>query len=170
VPITIFANFQALFLDSRPEFMENMTDWYLESSKDPIMAVLLGLHGSSLEFLWLRTFFVLERIFQFPVFFIGMYALWKGYKSFYPLLVIYGASTATTVVPCFLFIWNYPTSTVEPEDPSDFSVLHPDQRFNSLAAMFPWVIIPLVMTVDLGWRTAKLIKAATQEDVLKKGQ
>lgn len=89
-------------------------------------------------------------------------------KTFYPLLAVYGAYTATTTLPCFVYLWSYPTSTAPPTGPNDFTAMHPDQQTQNLYSFAPWLIIPLLIMFDFGWRSVKLIQVAEKVEAAKK--
>lgn len=50
-----------------------------------------------------------EAVFQLPVFFIALYALWYDDRRFWVLLLIYGASTTTTLVPVLAVVLAAPS-------------------------------------------------------------
>lgn len=61
MPITVIMDLQAIYPEwMRVKFLRDAMDAYLKMARDPIVAGSLNLIGHPLEFLWLKSFFVLE--------------------------------------------------------------------------------------------------------------
>jgi hypothetical protein len=68
---------------------------------------------------------------------------YSGSRSVRILLVGYGASTATTTLPCVVYILNKSSEVTG------------YQLMVLLSSYVPFMVIPLVMAVDMGLRLAK---------------
>ena len=75
--------------------MHNLMMFYINMSKDPLIGGVAGVFGDSTHLMWFKTFIVLEayvsvhssilyalichsRLFQVPVFILGLRGLYKG--------------------------------------------------------------------------------------------
>lgn len=67
------------------------------------------------------------------------------------LMLFYGASTATTVVPCLYYLFT-DTASVPP--------LTTPQVVNLAATYVPFLLLPLTMAVDMGFKIIKMIDIA----------
>jgi len=149
-----------------PDVLKKLMDWSLEVTADPITLAALGRrHGPPEDFAWVKPFFYLEGCIQFPLFFIGLWGLWNGSKRVNLLLLIYGASTATTVLPCLATILALPTTSDLTIKAAIYS-LTDAQRTILLQSYIPFLVLPAMMMVDFGIRTLKLVSVA--ERALKK--
>ena len=114
------------------------------------------------------------RIFQLPLFILGARALWKGTisfqrakqfsqplpvdsKSIYIWLLIYGASTATTTLPCLTTVIFTPLSSSN--QPIGTVAISEEQRLLLLTSYLPYFLLPLYMTWDMVSRITKQISA-----------
>lgn len=84
-------------------------------------------------------------------------------------MLVYGASTATTVWPC---VWTL-LATPEPSPAalaSGIATLSSDQRVMLLASYVPFFLLPLLMTVDVAFRLHGIVGEAlsTREAVKRK--
>ncbi|KAJ7068689.1 transmembrane protein 6/97 [Mycena amicta] len=137
-------DFQPLYPQNLvPNFLRDFAAWYIRSSNDPLLKAAFG-HHEPLP--WFTSFLFLEVTFQFPVFFLAARGLWKDSQKIYVLMLIYAASTATTVWACLATIV---TSTVAPHE---LAML--------LSSYVPFFIIPLVMTVDMAFRIHHIVNDA----------
>jgi hypothetical protein len=66
------------------------------------------------------------------------------------LLLAYGASTTTTLIPVLQHLF-----TVDASPPFTSA-----EFLNLLAAYLPYLFVPLTMTVDMGWRLTKIVSEA----------
>ncbi|KAG6326814.1 hypothetical protein ID866_12275, partial [Astraeus odoratus] len=105
--------------------------------------------------------------FQLPVFFIGAYKLWKDSPSVYPLLLFYGASTATTVLPCLATLFATPITSAETMA-AGVPPFTSFQQLLLLSSYFPFLLIPLMMAVDMAFRLSKFVQAGTLAAAKKK--
>ncbi|KZW01243.1 hypothetical protein EXIGLDRAFT_638565 [Exidia glandulosa HHB12029] len=159
IPISLLVDFQQLYPRQWvPSAVTALADWYLSEHGDPIYAGGMGLLKSRPhDVVWLQSFTVLEMIFQFPVFFVGAWALYNGRKAWYPLLLAYGASTATTLVACVSYLAAYPTAS---KKSATFETMTVEQKLHVIAMMSPWIVIPALLTVDMALRIAKELRRA----------
>ncbi|KAG7091790.1 hypothetical protein E1B28_008194 [Marasmius oreades] len=74
-----------------------MHKWYLQFSQD-------GMVNGRVVLVQLVLVDGTVRLFQVPAFVLGIHGLLKKSPKIYPLLCLYGASTATTTLPCLLHV------------------------------------------------------------------
>ena len=79
-------------------------------------------------------------------------------RSVYLLLLIYGVSTATTTLPCLTVLLSTPTTSAQTVAAGVHSITS-FQRLLLLSSYTPFFLIPLLMTVDMTRRVAKLFQA-----------
>ena len=72
---------------------------------------------------------------------------------FYPWILVYAASTTTTLLPCLAILVNTPMggSSIAGKQ------INFAQLMNLYGSYVPFLLIPLVMTIDMAWRCHKLI-------------
>ena len=89
----------------------------------------------------------------------GRVAYHSGYRSTYILMLAYGASTFTTILPCVATIW------ATPNTPQPSGALHlADEHRNFLYRSYvPFMIFPMIMAVDSGLQLLKMIRQAEQK-------
>ncbi|KAK4704905.1 sigma intracellular receptor 2, partial [Phenoliferia sp. Uapishka_3] len=144
IPATLVIDIQALF------FAESVSPAFLRQPflyarrDDPLLQ-----NANSPLFAWFQSFIILETIFQLPVFFLGIQGLRRGSRSIYPLLAIYGASSATTTWACLATVLTMPGITHQ------LPVL--------LASYVPFLLVPLAMAVDYGIRLAGIARVAAEK-------
>ncbi|KAJ7254642.1 transmembrane protein 6/97 [Mycena haematopus] len=148
-------DFQALYPPALvPGFLRTFVKWYTLTSNDPFMMGMLG--ESKDPLIWFKSFLFIEAFFQFPTFFIAARGLLNDSKKNYVLMLVYGASTATTVWPCVLTLLAIP----EPSPAalaSGIATLSFDQRIMLLASYVPFFFLPLLMTVDMAFRLHDIV-------------
>lgn len=81
-------------------------------------------------------------------------------RTIYVLLLTYAATAVTTTLPCLTTILATPVTAVASTNPASVSVTS-DQRFSLLTSYVPFLIVPLLMTVDMGFRVLGLVKAGS---------
>jgi len=127
-----------------------------------------GIAGPESGFLgaWFKIFVTLELVFQLPTFFLGLRGLWKDSRSIYPLLLIYGASAATATLACIVTLLACPTSQSDAEVLNfvKFSIPAPTagQIRMLLGVYMPYLVVPLLLTIDMAQRIGKLIGRASK--------
>ncbi|KAJ7587995.1 transmembrane protein 6/97, partial [Mycena floridula] len=136
IPASLLIDLQALFGAPFPYLIE----WYISMSGDPLISGML--RGNS-DLVWFQTFLWLEMLFQVPVFFLGMWGLLKENQSIYMLLVVYGASTATTTLPCIFYIVS------KADKVTSFQLL------TLLGSYIPFFLIPLMICVDMAYSLSR---------------
>lgn len=170
IPAFFLVDSQALFPETiRP--LGFFTNWYLNSFNDPIIGGAIGdWEVGGWTWVWIKSFLWLEAVYQVPMFFLGIINLRSGKltslllsrcnwettdnKKFYPWLMIYGASTATTLLPAIAIIMTAPVGEVGIRGVQ----LSYSQRLNALSSFVPFLIIPLTMAIDMALRISKLIQ------------
>ncbi|KAF5355274.1 hypothetical protein D9758_006060 [Tetrapyrgos nigripes] len=151
IPASLLLDFQAIYPASLlPSQLSQLQKWYLEFSGDPLIGGMTGGKGND-ELVWFATFVWVELLFQFPVFLLGMRGLWKGSKGIYVLLLAYGASTATTTLPCIFFILKSAAQVTSAQE----ALL--------LSSYIPFFLIPFGMAVDMAVRLSKIVSQAGSE-------
>ncbi|BEI83952.1 hypothetical protein CcaverHIS002_0405560 [Cutaneotrichosporon cavernicola] len=164
IPATLVMDGQAVYpswMVSGP--LEALAEWYLNFLRDPIMA---GVFAKDPTMRFMMPFFYLEMFFQLPCFVLGAVGLWKSAtwpysltpddRRVWPLLVAYGASTATTLLPVLQRLL-FDTKTSPPLTAAELAGL--------LGCYVPFLAIPLLMAVDLGFRIAKLLGGGSRKNV-----
>ncbi|KAJ7140277.1 transmembrane protein 6/97 [Mycena crocata] len=148
-------DFQALYpVALVPGFLRQFAEWYIRMSNDPFIKVMFG-HGDD-PLIWFKSFLFLEVFFQFPTFFIAARGLWNDSQKIYVLMLVYAASTVTTVWPCVMTI----LATPEPSPAAlarGIATLSTDQRAMLLASYVPFCVIPFVMTIDMAFRLHSIV-------------
>ncbi|OAX38435.1 hypothetical protein K503DRAFT_691568 [Rhizopogon vinicolor AM-OR11-026] len=156
IPATLLIDLQALYCPSfTPDFIRALPRFYVQMSNDPLIGGVLDLLGDSKHFIWFKTFLVIEALFQLPVFVLGARGLWRDSRSIYVLLLIYAASTVTTILPCLSVLMSTPITTAQTITDNVVSVTT-FQRLILLSSYIPFFIIPVIMTVDMAFRILKL--------------
>ncbi|KAJ4474441.1 transmembrane protein 6/97 [Lentinula aciculospora] len=148
IPASLLLDFQILYPSAYvPSFLQALRQWYIGFTADPLIAgaVRGDING---ELVWFGCFTWLELLFQFPTFFLGIRGLWKGSHSTYVLTLAYGASTATTTLPCIFYILK------------EHSRMTPEQQIILLSSYVPFFVIPLLMAVDMGFRVYNIVASA----------
>ncbi|KAG2068758.1 hypothetical protein BDR04DRAFT_743332 [Suillus decipiens] len=177
IPATLLIDLQALYPPSvTPYFIRALPQLYVQMSNDPLIGGVLGMLGDSQPFVWFKTFLAIEALFQLPVFVLGARGLWRGEtslsciclkrqcmpnqkldsRSIYVLLLIYGASTTTTTLPCLSVLLTTPITSAQTITDRVVSVTT-SQRLLLLSSYIPFFVIPLVMTIDMASRLSKLV-------------
>jgi EXPERA (EXPanded EBP superfamily) len=85
----------------------------------------------------------------------------KGSRSIYTLLLIYGASTATTTLPCITTIFALPLTSPETILAGVHSVTT-EQKWMLLSSYVPYFVVPLFMTLDMAARVGALMQAGIE--------
>jgi hypothetical protein len=75
------------------------------------------------------------------------------------LLLIYGVSSATTTFPCLAVILTTPLATTETV-PVGSDMITSAQRLILLACYVPFFVAPLFMTLDMGSRLRRIVRAS----------
>jgi len=94
-------------------------------------------------------------LFQVPTFVLGIRGLLKNSPKIYPLLCLYGASTATTTLPCLLHV----TKAFYDEALTTF------QYGILVSGYIPFLLIPLCMAVDMASRLYKIASLTSSGQV-----
>ncbi|KAF8347806.1 hypothetical protein F5887DRAFT_667049 [Amanita rubescens] len=164
VPATLLLDVQHLYpTELVPPFMRALLQSYLQMSNDPLVGGVSGYFtGMNTEqFLWFKSFTVLEVVFQLPVFFLGMRGLYKDNRAIYILILLYGASTATTTLPCVAVLFQTPETTAL-TIAKDIASVTSEQRVLLLSSYIPFLLIPLIMAIDMAYRLLDLVKVAVR--------
>ncbi|KAF9006043.1 hypothetical protein BDQ17DRAFT_1239476 [Cyathus striatus] len=164
LPATLFLDLQGFYPTWLvPGVLKSFMDWYVHFSADPLIGQFGGYFGDSNSLLWFKSFAVLEMLFQLPTFILGMRGLYKGSRTIYVLLLAYGASTATTTLPCIVQLLTTPETTSATIAKGIVSVTN-EQRFILLSSYVPFFLIPLIMAVDMSLRITRLVKAGLEAE------
>ncbi|KIM90546.1 hypothetical protein PILCRDRAFT_812299 [Piloderma croceum F 1598] len=164
IPASLLLDFQALYPSSLlPGFISSLPRLYFQMSNDPLIGGAMGYLSNSKELGWLKSFMILELVFQFPVFFLGLQGLWNDSRSIYPLLLIYAASTTTTTLPCLSLIFATPLTSPSTIAKGIVSITTA-QRYLLLSSYIPFFLVPLLMTLDMAIRVAKLVRLGIKSE------
>lgn len=90
-------------------------------------------------------------------------------RSIYLLMLVYGASTATTTLPCLTVLLSTPVTSVQ-TIAAGIQSITVFQYFLLLSSYIPFFLLPLFMTVDMALRVAKLLQAGVAATAGKKHQ
>ena len=90
IPITLCLDFQALFGQYYPQYLQDLQQWYIDQHHDPLFIA---------KPIWFKSFIGCEFLFQFPFFFIATYGLLYEKNWIRVPSIIYGTHVATTMVP-----------------------------------------------------------------------
>jgi len=181
--------------------MQNLQNSYISMSKDPLIGGIAGVFGDSGHLMWFKTFIVLEayvsvrpsilyalifqyRLFQVPVFILGLRGLYKGKfrvlsfglikcllptgsRSIYSLLTLYGASSATTTLACLTSIIQMPSVRYVPGSnipalDNPVGALTQQQRLMLLSSYIPFFLVALIMAMDMAMRVNNLVQKAVK--------
>lgn len=140
LPITIFVDVQALYFVDKISPLALRKIYLFAQEGDPLLE-------NALSSPWFQSFLFLEVVFQLPVFVLGARGLWKGSRGIWPLLTIYGASSATSTIACLFTVIQTPG--INPQLPK------------LLASYLPFFLIPAAIAIDFGTRLSRL---ATQTE------
>lgn len=78
---SLLLDFQPLYPPSLvPSPINLLPELYISFTRDPIVGGVMGAFGEEFKegMFWLRNFMWVEMLFQFPVFLVGAWGLWKG--------------------------------------------------------------------------------------------
>jgi len=90
-------------------------------------------------------------------------------RSIYVLILAYGASTATTTLPCVAVLLSTPITSAQTIAAGIQSVTAA-QRFQLLSSYLPFFLFPLFMAVDMATRIVKLVQAGVAVTEERKSQ
>lgn len=82
-------------------------------------------------------------------------------RAIYVLVLLYGASTATTTLPCVAVIFQTPETSASTIAQNIASVTSA-QRLLLLSSYIPFLLIPLIMAVDMAFRVLSLVEAGVR--------
>eukprot|EP00884_Botryococcus_braunii_P018576 jgi/Botrbrau1/5401/Bobra.182_1s0005.1 len=127
IPITIFIDSQSVVPSSwYPELPKQVINSYLSKFKDPLLVIPPEP--------WFGSLVYLELTFQLPFFLLGIYGFAFGKKWIQKPAIVYGISTATTVVPCLAQIWLAPG---------------PQARIPLTLFYLPYLLMPLAIAIRM---------------------
>lgn len=162
IPSTLLVDCQGILPKQFvPKPLQAIPPWYVGMSGDPLMGGAMGILENGSDLAWFKSFMYLEALFQLPVFVIGARGLWRDSPGIYGLLVLYGASTATTTFACLATFINTPTTSAATIAQSVISIT-PQQRVMLLASYVPFCIVPLCIAIDMAVRLQKLASAGVR--------
>jgi len=168
IPITLLLDLQYLYPASlAPAPLRKLLLYYVGMSNDPLVGGLAGVFGNNAHLDWFKSFICVEAFFQLPVFFLGARALYKGSRKIYVLLIIYGASTATTTLPCLYTTLTTPQTSAHTITHGIVSVTF-EQRILLLSGYVPFLVLPLIMTFDMAARLNKIVKKGIEAEEAQK--
>lgn len=120
-----------------PKQLVDTLDWYVVHMRDPMMADTPA---------WYHSFCLCEVFFQFPFFFFGTYAFWKGISKCkwirFPL-IIYSTHVMTTVIAILYHINFHDFTNSKYEAPRNQK-----ERIQLSAIYLPYLTLPLGLLLD----------------------
>jgi len=123
IPITLLIDGQAFFpRHYYPQILQDVVDWYALTFKDKLMT-----HPTNP---WFSSLVAIEILFQLPFFFYAVSAMLKRKDINKNLCMVYGSSTATTLIPIFASILTDEETTIE-------------EKAVLLSFYFPYFFFPL---------------------------
>ncbi|GAA6021620.1 hypothetical protein JCM11491_001241 [Sporobolomyces phaffii] len=142
IPATLLVDSQALFFADRVSPPWLRAPFTFAARDDPLLQ-----NATNPLFAWFQAYIILEVVFQLPTFFIGIRGLYRNSTTIYPLLALYGASSATTTYACLATVFAMPAI--------------PRAHVVKLVASYvPFLVVPLAMAVDFGTRLTRIAAAA----------
>ena len=84
-------------------------------------------------------------------------------------MLLYGASTATTTLPCVAVLFQTPETTALTIAKGIASVT-PEQRVLLLSSYIPFLLVPLIMAIDMAYRILDLVKVGIRASDADKSQ
>jgi hypothetical protein len=84
-------------------------------------------------------------------------------------MLVYGASTATTTLPCLIVLFSTPITSVQTIATGIQSITE-FQSFLLLSSYLPFFLVPMFMAVDMSVRIAKLLQAGIAVTAARKSQ
>ena len=130
IPATILMDSQAILPPAVvPGFAKSLLRFHVRTNHDPLM---------EWQPVWFKSFILFELLFQLPFFFIGFKAFYERKNWIRIPGVVYGAHTATTLVPILAEILH--------------SDSFPDEaaRWKLFFISLPYLIVPASMAYVLG--------------------
>lgn len=97
--------------------------------------------------LWLQVFGWFELVVQLPIFLIAPIALARHSSKIYVVMAIYGFNAFLTTLVCLAYVL----------DKGEAHGLTVEETWNLFALYVPYLVIPLAMMLDCGWRVTKLL-------------
>ncbi|CAE6467493.1 unnamed protein product [Rhizoctonia solani] len=135
IPPTVLMDLQAVLPRGLfPSVLQQLPQFYLNMSGDPLIAGAMGLHGVTTQFTWFYTFLVIEELFQLPLFILGIYLLRQNSPYTPILLTVYGSHVTTTMAPVLATLLATPREIPGVvQKVNDFSSLNSSQLSKSIA-------------------------------------
>ncbi|KAI0709661.1 transmembrane protein 6/97 [Cerioporus squamosus] len=149
IPTTLLVDAQPLYPQWLSSIISGLPKYYVDMSNDPLLGSALGYYGEARRqaYNWFRWYLIMEVVFQLPVFLIALRGLWRGTTSIYLLLLIYGASTATTTLACIADVLATPVTPTPTRTPT----------LLLLSSYIPFFIAPFIIAIDMAFRLHKLV-------------
>lgn len=98
--------------------------------------------------LWLQTFGWFEILVQLPIFFVAPLALARNSSKIYVVMTVYGFNAFLTTLVCLVYVL----------DKGEAHGLSVEETWNLFALYVPYLVIPLFMMVDCGWRVMRMLE------------
>lgn len=138
IPATLLVDLQCLppLQEHYPAFAKDILAFHISQFHDPLMATCP---------VWLQSFIVCELFFQLPFFVLALYAFATRGNWIRIPAIVYGAHTATTLVPILAYL-----ATVVPDPNSPSGPLSSSDRAALLAVYLPYALVPALLV----WRMA----------------
>ncbi|GAA6061818.1 hypothetical protein JCM10212_001124 [Sporobolomyces blumeae] len=155
IPATLLVDSQALFFAESLSPASLRAPFVFAAKDDPLLQ-----HATDPSFVWFQAFIILEVVFQLPTFFLGVRGLYRRTRTVYPLLALYGASSATTTYACLATVVF--STSIAPRSPRVLAQL--------LASYTPFLVVPLAMALDFATRLTRMARRVEDQDRTAKRQ
>ncbi|TFK87630.1 hypothetical protein K466DRAFT_522106 [Polyporus arcularius HHB13444] len=164
IPTTLLVDAQPLYPQWVSSFISSLPKYYVDMSNDPLLGSALGYYGEARRqvYNWFRWYLIMEVVFQLPVFLIALRGLWRGSTSIYLLLLIYGASTATTTLACIADVVATPVTPTPTRTP--IVTITSEQQLLLLSSYIPFFLVPFIIAIDMAFRLHKLVNVRAKTD------
>ncbi|XP_054768729.1 sigma intracellular receptor 2-like [Lytechinus pictus] len=141
IPVSILFDSQAIFPRQwYPDFLVTPKLEYTTQYKDVLFAELP---------IWYKSFIYVEIFIQFPFFFVAAYAFYKGNCKWIRIpAIVYGAHTATTVIPIVAEIFFNDFANTTTPAPSTFQ-----ERATLVGIYAPFLVVPFILLFTMLFNT-----------------
>jgi hypothetical protein len=142
IPITLCIDGQAILPSigvTYPQALRDLLAYHVSMFQDPLMNPIKGQPG------WFKAIVLIEVLLQLPFFFVVVYAWLKRAEWIRIPLIIYGAHTATTLIPIYGAFWEANISS--------------SLKLQLFAIYAPYLVMPLAVMLKAA-RSTKLFPSS----------
>lgn len=171
-----------------PSFLVEVQNGYIADYGDPLVSGMYGLYGEAYktQISWFSTFVYCEAyvrsviynfqvlfshrttsFIQLPLFVYALYALYYNLRSSYPIIALYGAHAATSILPCIVHFLQTPVPCTTKHLVSAIPCFAPHQQRALLGIYGVFLVITVLITVDMGLRSKNWIERSVNAERAK---